>query len=147
MFRKYFSKYLVKEGQKNVALTFVKENTELVDQTIVVLAELGTTDVNISEENEGNGLGTVALVPIFEELGRVLLPGPLLETLAFAVPLLEKYGTKEQKEKYLPEIASGSRTVTLAWLEPGSDYGPLDVQCEGKQTGDKLIINGTKEMV
>src|SRR5699024_10136062 len=65
----------------------------------------------------------------------------------FAVPLLEKYGTKEQKEKYLPEIASGSRTVTLAWLEPGSDYGPLDVQCEGKQTGDKLIINGTKEMV
>src|SRR5699024_12239467 len=37
--------------------------------------------------------------------------------------------------------------VTLAWLEPGSDYGPLDVQCEAKQTGDKLIINGTKEMV
>src|SRR5699024_6916111 len=97
--------------------------------------------------NEGIGLGTVALVPIFEELGRVLLPGPLLETLAYAVPLLEKYVTKEQKEKYLPEIASGSRTVTLACLEPGSDYGPLDVQCEGEQTGIKLIMNGKKEMV
>src|SRR5699024_5983031 len=124
MFRKNIRKYLDKEGQTDVARAFIKGNTELVDQTIVGLAELGTTAVNISEENEGIGLGTVALVPIFE-----------------------KYGTKEQKEKYLPEIASGSRTVTLAWLEPGSDYGPLDVQCEGKQTGDKLIINGTKEMV
>ena len=147
MFRKNVRKYLDKEGQTDVARAFIKGNTKMVDQTIVGLAELGTTAVNISEENEGIGLGTVALVPIFEELGRVLLPGPLLETLAFAVPLLEKYGTKEQKEKYLPEIASGSRTVTLAWLEPGSDYGPLDVQCEAKQTGDKLIINGTKEMV
>src|SRR5699024_3986769 len=143
MFRKDIRKYLDKEGQTDVESAFIKGNTELVDQTIVGLAELGTTAVNISEENEGIGLGTEDLVAIFEELNRVLLPGPLLETLAIAVPLLEKYGTKEQKEKYLPEIASGSRTVTLEWLEPGSDYGPLDVQCEGNKTGDKLIFNGT----
>lgn len=147
MFRKNVRKYLDKEGQTEVARAFIKGNTDVVDQTIAGLAELGTTAVNISEENEGIGLGTVALVPIFEELGRVLLPGPLLETLAFAVPLIENYGTKEQKEKYLPEIASGSRTVTLAWLEPGSDYGPMDVQCEAKEKGDEFIINGTKEMV
>src|SRR5690625_6668189 len=73
MFRKNVRKYLDKEGQTDVARAFVKGNTELVDQTIVGLAELGTTAVNISEENEGIGLGTVALVPIFEELGRVLL--------------------------------------------------------------------------
>ncbi len=147
MFRKNVRKYLDKEGQTDVARAFIKGNTEAVDKTIAGLAELGTTAVNISEENEGIGLGTVALVPIFEELGRVLLPGPLLETLAFAVPLIEKYGTKEQKEKYLSEIAAGSRTVTLAWLEPQSDYGPLDVQCEAKQTGDEFVINGVKEMV
>lgn len=147
MFRKNVRKYLDKEGQTNVAREFIKGNAEVVEKTIEGLAELGTTAVNISEENEGIGLGTVALVPIFEELGRALLPGPLLETLAFAVPLIEKYGTKEQKEKYLPEIAAGSRTVTLAWLEPFGEYSPLDVQCEAKQTNDEFIINGVKEMV
>src|SRR5690625_5565905 len=98
MFRKNIRKYLDKEGQTDVARAFIKGNTELVDQTIVGLAELGTTAVNISEENEGIGLGTVALVPIFEELGRVLLPGPLLETLAFAVPLLEKRSEEHTSE-------------------------------------------------
>src|SRR5699024_7282173 len=63
MFRKNIRKYLDKEGQTDVARAFIKGNTELVDQTIVGLAELGTTAVNISEENEGIGLGTVALVP------------------------------------------------------------------------------------
>lgn len=147
MFRKNVRKYLDKEGQIDVARAFIKGDTKAVDKTITGLAELGITAVNISEENEGIGLGTVALVPIFEELGRALLPGPLLETLAFAVPLIEKHGTKEQKEKYLPEIAAGGRTVTLAWLEPQSDYRPLDIQCEAKQADDEFVISGVKEMV
>lgn len=147
MFRKNIRKFLDNEGQTEVARTFIKGNTEVLDKTLSGLAELGTTAVNIPENNDGLGLGTVALVPIFEELGRALLPGSLLETLAFTVPLIEKYGTEEQKERYLSEIASGSRTVTLAWLELHGDYSPLDVQCEAKQNGDKFVISGVKELV
>ena len=66
------------------------------------MAELGCTSINISEEYEGMGLGPLDLITCFEESGRSLVPGLYLETSALAVPLLEKFGTEEQKENYLP---------------------------------------------
>lgn len=147
MFRTYLRKYLDKQGQTEIARKFIQGNTTALDKTLTGLTELGVTAVNISESNEGLGLGTVDLIPVFEEIGRSLLPGTLLETLALAVPLLEKYGTDEQKAKYLPEIAAGTRTVTLAWLEPNRDYGPEDVQCKAEIKGKNVVIDGVKELV
>src|SRR5699024_9891341 len=99
--------FLEAKEATTVARHLVKGNTEVINQTLEGLAELGATAATISDENDGLGLGTEALIPIFEELGRVLLPGTLLETLALAAPLIEKDGTEEQKKSYLPEIAAG----------------------------------------
>src|SRR5699024_1062877 len=121
MFRTYLRKFLEKQGQTDIAREFIQKNTTVLDTALAGLAELGVTAVNIPENYEGLGLGNVDLIPVFEEIGRALLPGALLETLALAVPLLEKYGTEKQKSKYLPEIAAGNRTMTLAWLEPNGD--------------------------
>src|SRR5699024_11966471 len=50
-------------------------------------------------------------------------------------------------KSYLPEIAAGTRTISLAWLEPNKDYGAGDVQCSAKVKGDSFFLNGEKEMV
>ena len=147
MFRTYLRKYLDKQGQTDIARKFIDGDTGLLDQVMTGLAELGTTAVNISEENDGLGLGTLDLIPVFEEVGRAVLPGPLLETQALAVPLLEKYGTAEQQAKYLPEIAAGTRRVTLAWLEPFNEYTPEGILCHAEFEGNHLVIDGVKEMV
>ncbi|WP_106498362.1 acyl-CoA dehydrogenase family protein [Lentibacillus sp. Marseille-P4043] len=147
MFRGYLRKYLDDAGQTDIAREFIQGNTKKLDKTRTGLAELGATAINISEEYGGLGLGSVDLVPVFEEIGRSLLPGIHLETMALVVPLLEKYGTKEQKEKYLPEIASGERSFTLAWLEPQKGYKPDEISCSTNQEGDSFVINGVKELV
>ena len=146
-FQKSVRDFLEAKGGTKVARQLIRGNTEMFNQTFEGLAELGATAATISDENDGLGLGTEALIPIFEELGRVLLPGTLLETLALAAPLIEKYGTEEQKKFYLPEIAAGTRTISLAWLEPNKDYGAGDVQCSAKVKGDSVVLNGEKEMV
>lgn len=147
MFRTYLRKYLDKVGQTKVAREFIKGNTENFSDVMSGLAELGATAINIPEENDGLGLGTVDLVPVLEEMGRVVLPGIYLETMTFAVPLLEKYGTEEQKAKYLPDIASGNKSLSLAWLEPDKDYSLDQIECSAKEEGDMLVLNGVKELV
>lgn len=147
MFRTYLRKYLDKVGKTDVARDFMNGNTETFQDTVSGLAELGATAINIPEEQDGLGLGAVDLVPVLEEMGRVVLPGLYLETMTFAVPLLNKYGTEEQKAKYLPDVAAGSKNFSLAWLEPGKDYSTEEVECVVKDEGDTLVINGVKELV
>src|SRR5699024_11066280 len=140
-------KFLEKQGQTDIAREVIQKNTTVLDTALAGLAELVVTAVNIPEIYEGLGLGIVDLIQVFEVLVRALLLGALLYTLALAVPLLEKYGTEKQKSKYLPEIAAGNRTMTLAWLEPNGDYAPEDVQCTAVLNNNKLMVNGTKELV
>lgn len=147
MFRGYLRKYLDNAGQTKIARKFIQGDTKELKNSLAGLAELGCTGINISERYGGLGLGTLDLVPVFEEIGRALLPGCFLETMALAVPLLEKYGSEHQKEKYLPEIAAGSRSITLGVLEPNSSFSPNEMQCFARKKGESLVIDGVKSLV
>ncbi len=147
MFRGYVRKYLDNAGQTKTAREFTNGETNSLHTVRAGMAELGCTAINISEEYGGMGLGALDLVPVFEETGRALLPGLYLETNALAVPLLEKYGTKEQKEKYLPLVASGEHVFTIAWLEEKGGYKPSSITMKGDMNGDTLTLNGVKTLV
>ncbi|MYL58794.1 acyl-CoA dehydrogenase [Virgibacillus halodenitrificans] len=147
MFRGYLRKYLDDVGQTKLAREYSKGKTNELKATLQGLSELGATGINIPEVYGGLELGTLDLVPVFEEMGRALLPGCYLETMGFAVPLIKKYGTKAQKEKYLPEIAAGTRSITLGVIEPKRDFSPYGIQCFAGKEGDDLVLNGTKTLV
>ncbi|MGE7603017.1 acyl-CoA dehydrogenase family protein [Peribacillus sp. NPDC097675] len=147
MFRGYVRKYLDDAGQTKTAREFIKANLEPLQGVQRGMAELGCTSINISEEYEGMGLGPLDLIPVLEESGRSLLPGLYLETSALAVPLLEKFGTEEQKENYLPYIANGTKMFSLAWLERGGSYSPSGITLSGKVENDQVIVNGVKSLV
>lgn len=147
MFRNYVRKYLEDLEGTNVARDVIKGNLKSLKDSYKGLSELGCTAINIPESHGGLGLGELNLVPVFEEIGRVLLPSMYPESLAFAVPLLKKYGTDAQKEKYLKSIAQGDRNITLAWIEPKRGYNHTEVTFKAVLNDNNIQLNGVKTLV
>ncbi len=77
------------------------------------MAGAGLTGLTIPDQYGGSGGDEVDLALVLEEAGRTALPEPLVETVAIAGPLLAEGGTDEQKDEWLPRIASGEAVVTV----------------------------------
>jgi alkylation response protein AidB-like acyl-CoA dehydrogenase len=99
------------------------------------LSELGWPGIAISEENGGQGLGTIELSILCEELGRSLAPVPFLAS-AMAACVIEQAGTPEQRERWLPSIASGETIGALA----GASDGTAELVVSGAEAGVIVLI-------
>ncbi|MEU9197610.1 acyl-CoA dehydrogenase family protein [Streptomyces hundungensis] len=82
-------------------------------------AELGLPGLALPEAYGGTGCTTADLALACEEIGRALLPSPLLATAVLAAPLITALGTDAQKDALLPPIACGECGATLAVPGPG----------------------------
>jgi alkylation response protein AidB-like acyl-CoA dehydrogenase len=82
------------------------------------MSELGWAGIFIGEDHGGQGLGIVELAILTEELGYALAPVPLVSNAAAGLAL-EHAGSDEQKERWLPGIASGEARGTLGVLTNG----------------------------
>jgi len=106
-------------------------------------AELGWTATHIPEEYGGLGWGYLELAVIAEELGRSLAPIPFSSSVYLATEALIMSGTSEQKEQYLPKLASGELIGALAMAE---QQGLFDASAltstvtDGKLSGFKLPV-------
>ena len=78
------------------------------------MCELGWPGIAIAEEHGGQGLGTVELIILQEELGYACAPTPFISN-AFAGVLIEAAGSDEQKRRWLPGIASGEQRGAAAF--------------------------------
>jgi alkylation response protein AidB-like acyl-CoA dehydrogenase len=83
------------------------------------LCELGWPGIAISEEYGGQGLGTIELSILSEELGRVVAPVPFLAS-AMAACVIEQAGSPEQRERWLPGLAAGTTIGALAGAVDGT---------------------------
>ena len=82
------------------------------------MCELGWPGIFVPEEYGGQGLGTVELVILMEELGYSLAPVPFLSNAAAGLLLLHS-GTDEQRERWLPDLASGEARGSLGIAHDG----------------------------
>jgi alkylation response protein AidB-like acyl-CoA dehydrogenase len=111
------------------------------------LGELGVTGVLIPEEYGGSGQGLLEAAIVYEELGRSLAPSPHFPSAVVGAGLVLASGSAEQKQAWLPRIASGEAVLTPAWLEPGGGFGPEGVQLRAQREGDAFALSGTKRHV
>ncbi|MHB1418991.1 MAG: acyl-CoA dehydrogenase family protein [Bacillota bacterium] len=111
------------------------------------IAEQGYLGALSPEEYDGTGLDPVDIVPIMEAAGRSLAPGPLVETVGLAVPLLVSSGSEEQKQRLLPAINAGEVLVTSALSESLAEDLPAGIQTQAIRRGNSFILNGTKTWV
>jgi alkylation response protein AidB-like acyl-CoA dehydrogenase len=105
------------------------------------VCEMGWSALVVSEEHGGAGLSWVALTGLLEETGRALFCGPLLSTLMGQAALLVG-GGPGAKDRWLPALAAGEATATLAPRLPGHDD---DLTAE--RLGDTWILRGLSRFV
>lgn len=111
------------------------------------MAGLGWMGLVLSEEHGGSGMSLLDLAILVEEMGRACLPGPFFSTVILsALPIMD-IGSVEQKEKYLPEIASGKAIFTLALTEPSARFDAASITVKATTDKDDYIIDGTKLFV
>ena len=112
------------------------------------MADADLFRIFIPEQYDGLGEGTFALCVAVEELSRACC-GVALTYAADALgamPIL-LYGSDEQKGKYLPEIASGSRLTAFGLTESGAGSDAGAIKTTALKDGDDYVINGTKQFI
>ncbi|MEQ1712854.1 MAG: acyl-CoA dehydrogenase family protein [Hyphomicrobium sp.] len=117
------------------------------------VGELGVFGLTIPEEFGGMGLGKQAMCVVSEELSRGYIGvGSLGTRSEIAGELILNNGTPEQKERYLPRIASGEILPTAVFTEPntGSDLASLKTRAtktRNTQIGDGYVVTGQKTWI
>ncbi len=107
--------------------------------------ELGFTGVGIPEEYDGQGGGALLTAVLMEELSRAVpaYGTALLVNGLFTYPVL-KFGTEEQKKKYVSPVARGEAFAAHASTEPVAGSDVAGIQTKAEKKGDKWVINGRK---
>ncbi|MFC4024076.1 acyl-CoA dehydrogenase family protein [Oceanobacillus longus] len=147
LFQRQTQQIIKSKGDLEIPRAYSEGKEEVLDDLWTGLAELGYMGITVSESYGGLGMGPLTLVPILEEMGRAVIPGPYIETVSFAAPLLEKYGSTEQKEKYLTELATGERKFSLALLEGNGEYAPSNINVRATEKGNEYVLSGEKILV
>jgi alkylation response protein AidB-like acyl-CoA dehydrogenase len=111
------------------------------------LVEQGWAGLMFPEEYSGQGLGLVEMVVSFEEMGRALVPGAFLSSVALAGSLIERAGSDQQRGKYLRAICEGRAKATVALLEASATWDAGRVSMAGVETPDGVRISGKKLFV
>ncbi|MBL6930177.1 MAG: acyl-CoA/acyl-ACP dehydrogenase [Rhodospirillales bacterium] len=122
---------------------------ELIPMEIVEqMAELGVFGLTIPEEFGGLGMGKMAMCVVTEELSRGFIGvGSLGTRSEIAGELIRLGGTDEQKEHYLPKIASGEILPTAVFTEPGTGSDLASLKTRGVLEDDVYKITGNKTWI
>lgn len=110
-------------------------------------AAMGWQAMAIPEEYGGAGFGFLEQVVLLEEMGRALHPTPYLATAVMAASLLLEAGSEEQKQKYLPALAAGDLTATVAFTEPNGLWEEAGVEATAARNARGFVLSGTKSFV
>lgn len=114
------------------------------------LIEMSLTGIGVPEEYDGIGMGVSEKIVAVEELSKIdgAVGGIYSITSIFQQALL-KYGSKEQKEKYLPEVTSGGSIGAFALTEAnaGSDAGATKTTAILDESTNEYVINGSKTFI
>lgn len=138
----------VREVVEPVAME-IEENNEIPKSIIEQSKEMGLFSLGIPEEYGGLGLDMVGKCAIYEELGKTHNGYTTLigaHTGIGTVGIVE-LGTEEQKEKYLPKMATGEWIGAFALTEPSAGSNAANMKTTAVKRGDKYIINGSKHYI
>ncbi|MDP7464885.1 MAG: acyl-CoA dehydrogenase family protein [Candidatus Marinimicrobia bacterium] len=115
-------------------------------ESVKKMAELGLMGIPWDEKYGGTGMDTMALVIAIEEIGKVCpsTSATMMAHTSLGTAPIAVFGTEEQKEQYLPGLASGKQIGAFGLTEPnaGSDAG--NTQTRAILNGNEFIVNGEK---
>ena len=110
------------------------------------LASAGIVGAALAEDVGGGGLGFTELALLLEQVGAHVAPVPLLETVLCAALPIDTFGTTEQRQRDLPDVAAGRALLTAALVESGRD-DPRRPLTTATADGDGFRLTGLKSCV
>lgn len=126
----------------------VDDKGVFAQQQYDALVEAGFAAPGIPEQYGGDGADAIASAIIMEEVARVCASSSTVisSNELGTVPLL-KYGSEEQRKRYLSEVASGKALFGYALSEADAGSDPAALKCRADEDGDSFILNGVKAWV
>ncbi|MFC6103937.1 acyl-CoA dehydrogenase [Olivibacter domesticus] len=125
------------------------EKQQFPAEQVKKLGELGFLGMMTSPDYNGAGLDTISYVLVMEELSKIDASASVVVSVNNSLVCygLEKFGSSQQKEKYLKPLAEGSKIGAFCLSEPeaGSDATSQHTTAEDK--GDHYLLNGTKNWI
>ena len=110
------------------------------------MGELGLHGITVSEDEGGSGLGylehCIAMEEVSRASGSVGLSYGAHSNLC--VNQLFRWGSSDQKDRYLPKLISGEHLGALAMSEPGAGSDVVSMKLKAENRGDRYVLNGSK---
>jgi len=124
----------------------IDEKNEFRRELWPEMGELGLHGITVEEEFGGLGLGYLEHVVAMEEVSRASASIGLSYGAHsnLCVNQIRRWGTPEQKRKYLPKLISGEHVGSLAMSEAGSGSDVMSMRTRADKKGDRYVLNGTK---
>ena len=144
---------LVKQMVREFAVNEVKPIAAEIDETerfpmenVEKMAKLGMLGIPFSKEFGGAGGDTLSYIMAVEELSKVCgTTGVIVSAhTSLCASLIDQFGTKDQKEKYLTDLATGKKLGAFGLTEPGAGTDAAGQQTVAVKDGDNYILNGSK---
>jgi butyryl-CoA dehydrogenase len=123
------------------------DRSETMDRAIVgKLAEIGFLGASLPAEHGGMGLDTISYCLVMEELGRAdsSVRGIVSVQNGLVGKTVAKWATDEQRNEWLPRLASGEALGCYALTEPGSGSDPASLTTRAERDGNDWLLTGSK---
>jgi len=120
-----------------------------IREMVKKLGEKGYMGVSMPKEYGGQGKGVVFEMILSEELGAVnygVAAVHIASSLFLGYPLV-RFGTEEQKKKYLVPIITGQKVSGMGMTEPGAGSDVAGTKTKAVLEGDSYILNGEKRFI
>eukprot|EP00542_Grammatophora_oceanica_P020958 CAMPEP_0194026434 /NCGR_PEP_ID=MMETSP0009_2-20130614/740_1 /TAXON_ID=210454 /ORGANISM="Grammatophora oceanica, Strain CCMP 410" /LENGTH=410 /DNA_ID=CAMNT_0038665115 /DNA_START=66 /DNA_END=1298 /DNA_ORIENTATION=- len=122
---------------------------EFPKEAVTKLSELGLMGINCAEDNNGAGMDAMSYAISMEEISRGCASVGVIMSAHNSLYLwpIDKFGTPEQKEKWINEYATGQKIGCFGLSEPGNGSDAGAATTTAKLDGDEWVINGTKAWI
>src|SRR5690606_27399572 len=125
------------------------EQQQFPAEQIKKLGELGFLGMMVAPQYNGAGLDAVSYVLVMEELSKIDASASVVVSVNNSLVCygLEKYGTEDQKEKYLKPLAAGEHIGAFCLSEPEAGSDATSQRTVAEDKGDYYLLNGTKNWI
>jgi alkylation response protein AidB-like acyl-CoA dehydrogenase len=115
--------------------------TEIVE----IMKQMGLFGLTVPEEYGGMEADIVSMAIVFEEISRAWMGiAGILGSHSLSCAMIAMHGTSEQKQRYLPDLATGQRRTGIGLTEPDAGTDLQGIKTRAVRDGDEYVVRGTK---
>ncbi len=113
------------------------------------MAEAGILGISLPEKYSGSGTDYISLGIVCEELERADSSARVVMSVHSGLHSMTilQWGTKEQKERWLPGLAKGDKVGAFGLTEPNAGSDAINISTRAKRDGDSYVLNGSKTWI